>query len=139
MTRLGVDDEGRPGAGTPPFRVAAIEARETSRNAPAPYTTSTLQQDASTRLRFSPKRTMTVAQQLYEGVELGAEGSVGLITYMRTDSPRISELARSAAEHYVGDAFGKNYVRKGSRPATSKGPVQAQDAHEAVRPTEVGP
>jgi DNA topoisomerase-1 len=137
MNRLGVDAEGRPGTGTPAFRVAAIEARETSRNAPSPYTTSTLQQDASTRLRFSPKRTMAVAQQLYEGVELGPDGSVGLITYMRTDSPRISELARSAAEQYVGDAFGKNYVRKGSRPAASKGPVQAQDAHEAVRPTDV--
>src|SRR5207302_5652358 len=136
LTALGIDAEGKPGQQTPPFRVGAVEARETSRAAPLPYTTSTLQQDASSRLRLSPRRTMSIAQQLYEGVELGPEGAVGLITYMRTDSTRVSDLAHRAAGEYVTSAFGPTYVRKGApRRKASQGPVQ--DAHEAIRPTDV--
>src|SRR5207302_7336814 len=94
------------------------------------------QQDASSRLRLSPRRTMSIAQQLYEGVELGPEGAVGLITYMRTDSTRVSDLAHRAAGEYVTSAFGPTYVRKGApRRKASQGPVQ--DAHEAIRPTDV--
>ncbi len=133
---LGIDAEGRPTAATPRFGVAGIESRETSRQAPIPYTTSTLQQDASTRLRFSPRRTMSLAQQLYEGVELGSAGPVGLITYMRTDSTRISDVARAqAAEHIVGE-FGKQYLRSGA-PRQRAAAANVQDAHEAVRPTDV--
>src|SRR5205807_1330520 len=82
------------GPGVPPFEVAKVTARESNRSAPNPYTTSTMQQDASTRLRMAPKKSMQIAQDLYEGVELGSEGPVGLITYMRTDSTRISDTAR---------------------------------------------
>jgi DNA topoisomerase I len=137
MAALGVDEEGRPGPRVPPFEVARITARESSRSAPNPYTTSTMQQDASTRLRMAPKRSMQVAQDLYEGVELGSEGPVGLITYMRTDSTRISELARSAAHEHITAAYGAPYVGRGTgRAPRSKAPVAAQDAHEAIRPTD---
>ena len=133
---LGIDAEGRPTAATPLFAVDAIESRETSRQAPIPYTTSTLQQDASTRLRFSPRRTMSLAQQLYEGVELGSAGPVGLITYMRTDSTRISDVARAQAAEQITSEFGKEYLRSGN--ARQKAPAaNVQDAHEAVRPTDV--
>jgi DNA topoisomerase I len=138
MASLGVDAEGRPSAQTPRFRVATVDARDTSRSAPLPYTTSTLQQDASSRLRLSPKRTMSVAQQLYEGVDVGADGSVGLITYMRTDSTRVSDIAHVAASAFVAENYGKPYVRSGAprrRAAKRQGPVQ--DAHEAIRPTDV--
>jgi DNA topoisomerase-1 len=116
------------------YRIAAIKKREVKRNAPAPFTTSTLQQEASRKLKMRVRRAMQVAQALYEGVDLGgSEGTVGLITYMRTDSTRISDQARDAAKEYVvstyGEAFhgGRVYkVREG-----------AQDAHEAIRPTSV--
>jgi DNA topoisomerase-1 len=138
MAALGVDAEGRPSDKTPRFRVASVDARETSRSAPLPYTTSTLQQDASSRLRLSPKKTMSVAQQLYEGVDVGADGSVGLITYMRTDSTRVSDVAHQTASGYVADQFGKEYVRHGApRRKAAKTQVQVQDAHEAIRPTDV--
>jgi DNA topoisomerase-1 len=109
---LGVDRQGRPSPATPRFRVVSVEARETARQAPLPYTTSTLQQDASTRLRFSPRRTMSIAQELYEGVDVG-DGPAGLITYMRTDSTRVSDIARDAAAQFVTEQYGKEYVRKG--------------------------
>src|SRR5579864_5480448 len=111
---LALDAQGKPTPQTPPFVVRSIEVKETSRNAPLPYTTSSMQQDASTRLRMSPKRTMSLAQELYEGVELGAHGSTGLITYMRTDSIRISDQARGDAAKYITDEFGKEYVRTGA-------------------------
>ncbi|HEY8755767.1 MAG TPA: type I DNA topoisomerase [Candidatus Dormibacteraeota bacterium] len=133
---LGIDAEGHPTAATPRFTVEGIESRETSRQAPIPYTTSTLQQEASTRLRLSPRRTMSLAQQLYEGVDLGSSGPVGLITYMRTDSTRISDIAKAQAAGHITSQFGKEYVRSG---AAGQRPVAAnvQDAHEAVRPTDV--
>ena len=135
LRALALDDHGRVTDRTPPFIVRGVETRESSRNAPLPYTTSAMQQDASTRLRMSPKRTMSVAQELYEGVELGAAGSTGLITYMRTDSTRISDLARADAEKYVGGEFGKEYIRRGA--VRQKSGPNTQDAHEAVRPTDV--
>jgi DNA topoisomerase I len=115
--------------------VRGIEVKQSSRNAPSPYTTSAVQQDASTRLRMSPKRTMSVAQDLYEGVELGGAGSTGLITYMRTDSTRISDLARAAAAKFVTQTYGKEYVRSGA--VRVKTGHNVQDAHEAIRPTDV--
>jgi len=133
---LGVDAEGRPGPATPRFKVVAIEAKETTRQAPFPYTTSTMQQDASTRLRFSPRRTMSIAQELYEGVDVG-DGPAGLITYMRTDSTRISDLARDAAAQFVTQQYGRDYVRKGGPRAKANANANVQDAHEAIRPTDV--
>ncbi len=118
-----------------PFRVDAIERKATRRNPPAPYITSTLQQDASAQLRLSPKRTMRLAQELYEGVELGDEGPVGLITYMRTDSTRVSDLAAGEARDFVRAEYGPEYVGPGATLRRSKSPVAAQDAHEAIRPT----
>jgi len=137
MQKLGVDAEGKPGPATPRFTVTAIEAKEVSRQAPLPYTTSTLQQDASTRLRVAPKRTMSIAQELYEGVDVG-DGPTGLITYMRTDSTRISDTARDAAAQHITQQYGKDYVRKGAPRAPKQNPnANVQDAHEAIRPTDV--
>jgi DNA topoisomerase-1 len=134
---LGIDAQGRPTAATPAFMVESIDSRETSRQAPIPYTTSTLQQDASNRLRLSPRRTMSLAQQLYEGVDLGSSGPVGLITYMRTDSTRISDVARSQASEHITSQFGKEYLRSGAPRQPKAGAAPVQDAHEAVRPTDV--
>jgi DNA topoisomerase-1 len=137
ITALGVDAEGRPGPSTPQFTVVAVEAKETTRQAPLPYTTSTMQQDASTRLRMSPRRTMSVAQELYEGIDVG-DGPAGLITYMRTDSTRISELARDAAAKHVTQHYGRDYVRRGApRAGRANTNANVQDAHEAIRPTDV--
>ena len=135
LQALGLDERARVTDRTPAFVVRGVEARETSRNAPLPYTTSAMQQDASTRLRMSPKRTMSVAQELYEGVELGDAGPTGLVTYMRTDSTRISDLARDDAQQYITEQFGKEYVRTGA--VRQRAGQNTQDAHEAVRPTDV--
>src|SRR5207249_1180916 len=97
------------------YKVLSIEIKDSTRNAPPPYKTSTLQQDASNRLRLKPNRTMSLAQQLYEGVELGTQGPVGLITYMRTDSFRISDEAATAARHFITDHFGPTYARAWER------------------------
>jgi DNA topoisomerase I len=133
---LGIDSDGHPTAATPRFTVEGIESRETSRQAPIPYTTSTLQQDASTRLRLSPRRTMSLAQQLYEGVELGSSGPVGLITYMRTDSTRVSDVAKAQAAAHITGHFGNAYLRSGAARQRAAA-ARVQDAHEAVRPTDV--
>jgi DNA topoisomerase-1 len=118
------------------FKVASVERRRVRRNPPQPYITSTLQQEASSQLHFSPTKTMRVAQQLYEGVELGAAGPTGLITYMRTDSVRLSESAIEQAKAYIGQTFGERYLgRAGAQRRGPKAPVASQDAHEAVRPT----
>jgi DNA topoisomerase-1 len=135
MSALNFDEAGHRGEDAPPFAVEAVESSETSRSAPFPYTTSTLQQDASTRLRFSPRRTMSIAQELYEGAELGSSGPVGLITYMRTDSTRISDQARSEAVAYITENLGERYVRSGQ--ARQRQGQNVQDAHEAIRPTDV--
>jgi len=103
--------------------------------APVPFITSTLQQDAVRRLSFTTKRTMMVAQTLYEGVDLGEEGPVGLITYMRTDSPRISDDAIEAARHYIKETYGNEYLSE--KPRQFEGKKSAQEAHECIRPTNL--
>ncbi len=115
------------------YRVVAIDKKQRSKNAPPPYITSTLQQDASSRLRFSPKKTMRLAQDLYEGIELGAEGSTGLITYMRTDSTRISAEAEGKVHDWIKGNLGERYLGK---PRKEKARPGAQEAHEAIRPTD---
>ena len=118
------------------FRVAKITKSERKRNAPAPYTTSKLQQDAVNRLGFTAKRTMQVAQGLYEGVDLGKDGgAVGLITYMRTDSTRVSPDFVQATREYIGEKYGAAYVP--AQPNVFKSKKNAQDAHEAIRPTSL--
>ena len=134
LRALGLDGDGAVTERTPVFAVRGVETKETSRNAPLPYTTSAMQQDASTRLRLSPKRTMSIAQELYEGIDLGSSGATGLITYMRTDSTRISDLARAEAGKFVTGAFGREYVRSGA--PKPRGGHNVQDAHEAIRPTD---
>ncbi len=117
------------------FVVKSIQHKEVSRNPSPPFTTSTMQQEASKRLGFTAKRTMMVAQQLYEGIELGEEGSVGLITYMRTDSTRIAEEALQAVREYIANSYGPDYLPK--QPRRFKAKAGAQDAHEAIRPTSM--
>ena len=102
-----------------------------------PFITSTLQQDASRRFNFTARKTMRIAQELYEGISLGEAGSTGLITYMRTDSLRISDEAHRAAQEYIEKTFGSKYVCKYNRTYKKKGAVSAQDAHEAIRPTNM--
>ena len=118
-----------------PFAVQSIERKEKKRNPVAPFITSRLQQDAARKLRFTSKKTMTLAQQLYEGVELGAEGPVGLITYMRTDSTRISAEATDEARQLIVSRFGNEYLP--GTPNVYKTQKAAQEAHEAIRPTSV--
>jgi DNA topoisomerase-1 len=116
------------------FTVSSVKKREVRRNAPAPFTTSTLQQEASRKLRLRVRRTMQIAQALYEGVDLGGdEGTQGLITYMRTDSTRISDQARDAARDFITQAYGEQF-HGGRQHKVREG---AQDAHEAIRPTSV--
>jgi DNA topoisomerase-1 len=115
------------------FSVAKVKKRVTKRHPAAPFITSTLQQDASYRLGFQSKRTMKVAQELYEGVEVAGMGAIGLITYMRTDSLRISEEARDAAADYIRDTYGAPYLPP--QPRVYKSKKNAQDAHEAIRPS----
>jgi DNA topoisomerase-1 len=115
------------------FKVRSVGTKEKKRNPVAPFITSTLQQDSSRKLRFSVKRTMMLAQQLYEGIELGSEGLVGLITYMRTDSTRVSEEAIQEVRGFVETRYGKQYLPE--QPNTFKSKKDAQDAHEAIRPS----
>ncbi len=117
------------------YSVQTVEKKRTKKSPPAPFTTSSLQQTANRFLGFSAKQTMMIAQQLYEGVELGHEGSVGLITYMRTDSLNLSQKFLTEARDYLNDSLGKDYALTEPRrfKTKSKG---AQEAHEAVRPTE---
>ncbi|ADQ45354.1 DNA topoisomerase I [Caldicellulosiruptor kronotskyensis 2002] len=115
------------------FKVVKIKVSEKKKSPPPPFITSTLQQEASRKLRFTPAKTMAVAQMLYEGVEIKGEGSVGLITYMRTDSTRVSEEAQQAARSLIVQKFGKEYIPE--KPRVYKTKKDAQDAHEAIRPT----
>jgi DNA topoisomerase-1 len=116
------------------YKVIGVEKKRRTKSSNAPYITSTLQQDASSRLRFRPRNTMRIAQQLYEGVDLD-EGSTGLITYMRTDSTRISAEAEAKVKGLIKESFGEKYI--GSGPRAAKASPGAQDAHEAIRPTDV--
>jgi DNA topoisomerase-1 len=116
------------------YTVLRVEEKEQRRQPNPPYTTSTMQQEASTRLSFKPKRTMSLAQQLYEGIELGAQGHQGLITYMRTDSTRVSDEAQAKVKEYIAKEYSRLYVGQGR---TGKAKATTQDAHEAIRPTDV--
>ena len=118
------------------FTVAAVDRKERRRNAPPPFTTAKLQQEAANRLGFSAKKTMTLSQKLYEGVDLGEDGTTGLITYMRTDSVRLAPEAVLAVRGYIGSHYGKDYVPETPNVFKTK-QKQAQEAHEAVRPTSL--
>ena len=117
------------------FVVDNVEKKERKRQSAAPFKTSTLQQEAARKLRFTARHTMSIAQRLYEGVALGDEGEVGLITYMRTDSTRLSQEAVNEARKYIGEKWGKQYIPP--RPRVFKNRKGVQDAHEAIRPTSV--
>ncbi|HEL0024252.1 type I DNA topoisomerase [Streptococcus equi subsp. zooepidemicus] len=116
------------------FMVSKVEKKERRRHAPLPYTTSSLQQDAANKINFRTRKTMMVAQQLYEGISLGPNGTQGLITYMRTDSTRISPVAQNDAAGFIVERFGSQYSKHGNRVKNATG---AQDAHEAIRPSNV--
>ena len=120
---------------TADWMVRTVDKKERRRNAAPPFTTSKLQQDSSRKLRFSVKRTMMIAQRLYEGVDLGEEGSIGLITYMRTDSVRVAPEAIAEVREYVGKEYGTSYLP--DAPNTYKEKKDAQGAHEAIRPSSV--
>ncbi|MFR3727610.1 type I DNA topoisomerase [Lacrimispora sp.] len=117
------------------YQVEEVKHGERVKKAPIPFTTSTLQQEASKVLNYSTQKTMRLAQQLYEGVEIAGHGTVGLITYLRTDSTRIAEEADAAAREYIEKQYGSQYVAKGEQ--SKKSNVKIQDAHEAIRPTDI--
>ncbi|SHK58646.1 type I DNA topoisomerase [Hespellia stercorisuis] len=117
------------------YTIADIKKGERTKKAPVPFTTSTLQQEASKALNFGTQKTMRIAQQLYEGVDVKGSGTVGVITYLRTDSTRISEEADASAREYIGEIYGKEYVAAGTKAKESDKKIQ--DAHEAIRPTDI--
>jgi len=117
------------------FSVKSVKRTDKQRSPSPPFTTSTMQQEASRKLSMTPRRTMAIAQQLYEGVDIEGEGTVGLITYMRTDSLRLSEEAIAAARSFIGSRYGKEYAP--AKPNRYKAKANAQDAHEAIRPSNV--
>ncbi len=117
------------------FVIKSIKDSERNKKSPLPFTTSTMQQEASSKLNFATSKTMRIAQQLYEGVEIKGRGSIGLITYLRTDSTRISDEASDAARAYIEKNFGEKYVAASSKAGKSNRKIQ--DAHEAIRPTDV--
>ena len=118
-----------------PFIISKVANKKQSKKASPPFITSTLQQESTRRLGFRVSKTMRVAQQLYEGLDMGSEGSTGLITYMRTDSPRVASQAVTEAREYIKKNFGEKYLPKD--PPVFKARKKAQDAHEAIRPTSV--
>ena len=120
---------------TAPFQVSSIKRQDKTRSPAPPFITSTLQQEASRKLNMSPRRTMSIAQQLYEGVDIQGEGTVGLITYMRTDSLRLSDEAIAAARQFAAARYGEKYLP--DTPRRFKTKAGAQDAHEAIRPSNV--
>ncbi len=120
-----------------PFVLSAVERKQRRKQPAPPFITSTLQQEAAKRLGFSARRTMSCAQQLYEGIELGDEGAVGLITYMRTDSSRVAQSAIDHVREYIGDKYDEAYLPKKPNIYRMKKSARAQEAHEAIRPTDV--
>ncbi len=116
------------------YRVATVKTGQKRGKSPLPFITSTLQQEASQVLNFSTKKTMSLAQQLYEGVSIKGSGTIGVITYLRTDSVRVSEEAKAAAKSFIAETFGEDYCHGGKQVTVGK---NAQDAHEAIRPTDV--
>ena len=138
-TRMLAEISGRArelGPGKGAFPVTDVKRRERRKNAAAPFTTSTLQQEAAKKLGYGSKRTMRLAQDLYEGMDIGAEGAQGLITYMRTDSTRVSETAAEQAREYLRTLFGKEFLADGPQLYMGAKARNTQDAHEAVRPTD---
>lgn len=119
------------------FVIASLKKGVRHRQPEPPFITSTMQQEASRKLGFAARKTMRVAQELYEGIDINGEGATGLITYMRTDSLRISDEASAAASRFIEEHFGSKYVQKARRSYRQRGNVNAQDAHEAIRPTSV--
>lgn len=117
------------------YVVTDIKKGERVKKAPAAFTTSTLQQEASKALNFATSKTMRIAQQLYEGIDIKGNGTIGVITYLRTDSTRVSEEAEGSAREFIGEQYGKQYVAEGGTGKKSSGKIQ--DAHEAIRPTDV--
>ena len=117
------------------FEITDIKTSERIRKAPLPFTTSTLQQEAAKALNFGTQKTMRIAQQLYEGIDIKGNGTVGVITYLRTDSTRIADEADAAARAYISDVYGKEYAAPGQ--AAANGNKKIQDAHEAIRPTDI--
>lgn len=115
------------------WQVSKVTKRQRKRNPAAPFTTSTLQQEAARKLNYTAKKTMRIAQQLYEGIDVGKEGSVGLITYMRTDATRVSNEAITEARDYISNEYGKDFIP--AKPTIYKSKSNAQEAHEAIRPT----
>lgn len=129
------DLQGDETTGPATWVVRALKKQERKRNPAPPFITSTMQQEAARKLGFGSRRTMSIAQQLYEGVELGGEGSVGLITYMRTDSTRVAAEAQAEARQFISERFGADYLP--ASPPKYRSKSNAQDAHEAIRPTSV--
>src|SRR4029077_5468867 len=123
---------------TLPFVVTKLERRNRKKNPSPPFTTSTVQQEAAKKLGFSSRRTMRAAQDLYEGIDVGEEGPVGLITYMRTDSGRVSDTAIAAVRGFIEKNYAKPYLPESPNTYTSKA-ARTQDAHEAIRPPDAGP
>lgn len=119
------------------LEVASIESKSRRKSAPKPFTTSMLQQEGVNKLSFTTKKTMMIAQELYEGVDIKGEGTVGLISYIRTDSKRISDEAKGKAMDYILDNIGENYYKKEVKKKEAKEGKKVQDAHEAIRPTSV--
>ena len=117
------------------YEVSAVKKSERTKKAPLPFTTSTLQQEASKALNFSTQKTMRIAQQLYEGIDIKKNGTVGLITYLRTDSTRISDEAKAAASAYIAEEYGEEYLQKAGE--AKKATKKVQDAHEAIRPSDI--
>ena len=117
------------------FTVEGVKVTERLKKSPLPFTTSTLQQDASSKLNFAPQKTMRIAQQLYEGVSIEGEGTIGLITYLRTDSTRIAAEADTAARAYIEKTYGEKYLTQAKKEEAAKGHIQ--DAHEGIRPTDI--
>jgi DNA topoisomerase-1 len=122
---------------TRPFLVSKVEKRNRRKNPAAPFTTSTLQQEAAKKLGFSSRRTMRAAQDLYEGMDVGEDGPVGLITYMRTDSPEVSEAALTAVRSFIKKGYSKKYLPESPNIYKPKKAARVQGAHEAIRPTDV--
>ncbi|MDO4281367.1 MAG: type I DNA topoisomerase [Peptococcaceae bacterium] len=119
------------------YTVSQVKTRDRKKNAPQPFTTSMLQQEANRKLNFTAKKTMRLAQGLYEGVQLGKDGNIGLITYMRTDSTRISDQAKEQASTYIAENYGDHYLGSAKRAGKKATNQNIQDAHEAIRPTYV--
>ena len=119
------------------YEVASVKTSGKQRKAPLPFTTSVMQQEANKKLNFTARKTMRIAQGLYEGVTLGRSGSIGLITYMRTDSTRVSDQAKEQARNYINEHYGANYYSGHAGAGKKSGSQNVQDAHEAIRPTYI--